>query len=341
VTILYSNEGREAIQPRCERTPLNRYKPTVAVYGGANVDIQARCAERYRPADSNPGTASMSLGGVGRNIADNLARLGLATELVTVFGGDENAAILADGCRARGIEVGRSLILPDEATSRYVCILDADGSLVGAVAAMRAIDRFGPAELAARFEPGDDADVIVIDANLPPDTIALAADRWRDKPMLLDTVSAIKARRASTVVGRFSMLKPNVPEAYALLGLEQEHGADRAAGAVAMLGRHFLDRGVREAFISLGARGLSWLDKDGSGIAVPLSMPVINVSGAGDAAAAALVWATVNRATARDKACLAVAAASLCASSAEVVSEAMSAQRLQELARGVSIEPLS
>jgi len=84
---------------------LNRYRPTVAVYGGANVDIQARCAERYRPADSNPGTASTSLGGVGRNIAENLARLGVATELVTVFGGDETAAMLADGCRAIGIEV--------------------------------------------------------------------------------------------------------------------------------------------------------------------------------------------------------------------------------------------
>ncbi len=321
--------------------PLNRYKPTVAVYGGANVDIQARCADRYRPADSNPGTAAMSLGGVGRNIADNLARLGLATELVTVFGGDDNAAVLADGCRARGIEVGRSLILPDEATSRYVCILDADGSLVGAVAAMRAMDRFGPAELAARFEPGDDADVIVIDANLPVDTIALAADRWRDKPMLLDTVSATKARKASAMVGRFSMLKPNVPEAYALLGLGQERESDHSTAAVLMLGRRLLDCGVREAFISLGPRGLSWLDKDGSGLAAPLSMAVVNVSGAGDAAAAALVWATVHGATTREKAGFAVAAASLCASSTEVVSEAMNARRLQELAQGVSIEPLS
>jgi len=320
---------------------LNRYKPTVAVYGGANVDIQARCAERYRPADSNPGTASMSLGGVGRNIAENLARLGVATELVTVFGGDENAAVLADGCRALGIEVGRSLILPDEATSRYVCILDADGSLVGAVAAMRAIDRFGPSELATRFEPGDDADLVVIDANLPADTIAMAAERWRDKPMLLDTVSAIKASRASTVFGRFSMLKPNVHEARALLGLEPQDEVDRSTGAVRSLGGRLLECGVREAFISLGSRGLFWMAGGDSGIASPLSLPIVNVSGAGDAAAAVLVWATVNKATTREKACFAVAAASLCASSADAVSKSMNGQHIQELARGVSSEPLS
>lgn len=320
---------------------MNRYRPTVAVYGGANVDIQARCAERYRPADSNPGTASTSLGGVGRNIAENLARLGVATELVTVFGGDETAAMLADGCRALGIEVGRSLILPDEATSRYVCILDADGSLVGAVAAMSAIDRFGPSELAVRFEPGDDADLIVIDANLPADTIAMAAERWRGKPMLLDTVSAIKARRASAVFGQFSMLKPNMPEARALLGLEPEDTIDRSTGTVLSLGRRLLDGGVHEAFISLGPRGLFWMADGDTGIVSPLSLPIVNVSGAGDAAAAALVWATVHHATTREKACFAVAAASLCASSTEAVSRAMNAQRIQELARGVSSEPLS
>ena len=320
---------------------MNTYRPTVAVYGGANIDIQARCDQRYRPSDSNPGSASMSLGWVGRNIADNLARLGVATELVTVFGGDENAAILADGCRARGIEVGRSLILPDEATSRYVCILDADGSLVGAVVAMRAIDRFGPSELASRFGPGDDADLVVIDANLPADTIALAAERWRDKPMLLDTVSVIKASRAADLVGRFALLKPNVPEARALLGLAPGDESDNSVEALRSLGQLLLDRGVKEPFISLGARGLFWMADGDCGIAAPLALPVVNVSGAGDAAAAALVWATINHQSPRQKACLAIAAASLCASSPEVVSARMSAPRIQELAQGVSIASLS
>lgn len=320
---------------------MSTYRPTVAVYGGANIDIQARCDRRYRAADSNPGRASVSLGGVGRNIADNLARLGVATELVTVFGGDENAAVLADGCRALGIEVGQSLILPDEATSRYICILDADGSLVGAVAAMRAIDRFGPAELAARFGPGDDADLVVIDANLPADTIALAAERWRDKPMLLDTVSASKASRAAGIVGRFSILKPNVPEARALLGLAPEDPPDQSDDALRLLGKRLRDRGVREPFISIGSRGLLWMEDGDAGIAAPLKLPVVNVSGAGDAAAAALVWATINNESPRQKARLAIAAASLCAASPEVVSPLISAQRVQELAKGVSIASLS
>jgi len=326
---------------------MKHQRPAVAVYGGANFDIQAQCRAPYRPGDSNPGTSSMSQGGVGRNIAENLARLGLPTELVTVFGGDALAAQLADGCRKSGIAVDRSLELSDEPSSRYICILDSDGSLVGAVAAMDSLERFGPAELAARFGPGDEADVVVIDANLPADTIAAAAGRWQGKPLILDTVSVTKAARAAPVVGRFSMVKPNRKEARALLGqdpdavdLHQEHRADPAASA-ASSARALLSLGVREVFVSLGALGLLWASADGMGIASPLPLPVVNVSGAGDAATAALAWASVRGFSCSQKASYAVAAASLCASFPDAVATGMNAVDLARFAEGVRNERVS
>ncbi len=330
-----------------------QYSPTVAVYGGANMDIQARSRGAFLPGDSNPGYSSLSMGGVGRNIAENAARLGLRTELVTVFGGDEMAAHLADGCRRLGVEVGRSLILPNEETSRYICLLDADGSLVGAVSAMDALDRFGPDELATRYGPGDEAEVVVIDANLPPDTIAAAAYRWRGKPLLLDPVSASKAVSAIPSLGRFSMVKPNLAEARVLLGLPElapgdfpsasasapDGDSDRLAAAkeaaLALLGL-----GLREAYVSLGSMGLLWAFEGGMGLARPLSLPVINVSGAGDAATAAIAWATVKRLAPPEKAARAIAAASLCATSIDTVAAAMTADRLAALAKGVRNEQL-
>lgn len=323
---------------------MKHYKPAVAVYGGANFDIQARCREPYRPGDSNPGTSSMSFGGVGRNIAENVAKLGLATELVTVFGGDEMACLLADGCRASGVEVGRSLILPNEATSRYICIIDERGLLVAAVAAMDCLNLFGPDELASRFGPGDEADVVVIDANLPPETIAAAAYRWKDKPLILDTVSVAKAVRAGPVAGRFSMVKPNRREARALLGLDPDTfdaSADGDLSAAITSIRALLALGIQEVFLSLGAHGLLWADAAGMGRASPLDLPVVNVSGAGDAATAALAWATVRGFDCREKATYAVAAASLCASSPDAVASGMNADRLGLLAKGVRNERLS
>ena len=323
---------------------MQTYRPAVAVYGGANLDIQARCRAPYRPGDSNPGTSSMAAGGVGRNIAENLARLGLATELVTVFGGDESASYLADRCRAAGIEVGRSLILPDADTPRYLCILDADGSLVGAVAAMDALERFDPARLAERYGPGDEADIVVIDANLPADTIAAAARRWKDKPLLLDPVSVAKAGKAAAVAGSFSIVKPNRFEARILLGQPADEAGPgssdplESAMASAMA---LLDLGVGEAFVSLGPLGLLWAGKGGAGIARPLALPVVNVSGAGDAATAALAWSTVRELDTASKASFAVAAASLCASFPDAVAIGMNADRLAELVRGVVNERLS
>lgn len=323
---------------------MKHYKPAVAVYGGANFDIQARCREAYRPGDSNPGTSSMSFGGVGRNIAENISKLGLATELVTVFGGDDMASLLADGCRASGVEVGRSLILPNEATSRYICILDNNGSLVGAVAAMDCLTLFGPDELASRLGPGDEAAVVVIDANLPTETIAAAAFRWKDKPLILDTVSVAKAGRAAPVAGRFSMVKPNRREARALLGLDPDavdNSVDGDLSAAIASTSALLALGVREVFLSLGAQGLLWADSSGMGLASPLSLPVINVSGAGDAATAALAWASVHGLDCGQKATFAVAAASLCASSADAVASGMNTDKLRLLAKGVRNERVS
>ncbi|TFG82255.1 MAG: hypothetical protein E4H20_08080, partial [Spirochaetales bacterium] len=257
--------------------------PRMAVYGGTNVDIQAHCRQHFKPGDSNPGSSSLAAGGVGRNIAENLVGLGATVELVTVFGDDDLAAFLMRSCRQSGIDVAASLFLREESSPRYLCILDVDGSLVGAVAAMDALDRFDPAVLADRWDPGDRADVVILDANLPADTLAAAAERWRGKPILLDTVSASKAVKALPLLPYVSMIKPNRVEAAILSGLEPGGEAEALAAA-----RAIRRAGTAEVFVSLGAGGLLWCGSEGEGIARPLGLPVVNVSGAGDAAAAAL-----------------------------------------------------
>ncbi|MEZ5220286.1 MAG: PfkB family carbohydrate kinase [Ilumatobacteraceae bacterium] len=51
-------------------------RPAAAVIGGANIDMKAQSRARAATHTSNPGRTSMTPGGVGRNIAENLARLG-------------------------------------------------------------------------------------------------------------------------------------------------------------------------------------------------------------------------------------------------------------------------
>ena len=62
--------------------------PFVSVIGGANIDIHGRSTQALRSNDSNPGDVHISAGGVARNIAENLARLGADTRLISAVGDD-------------------------------------------------------------------------------------------------------------------------------------------------------------------------------------------------------------------------------------------------------------
>ncbi|MDP2775936.1 MAG: PfkB family carbohydrate kinase, partial [Nocardioides sp.] len=77
---------------------------TVVVVGGANVDLKARTTAAVVAGTSNPGTVATSPGGVGRNIAENLARLGTSTVLVAAVGSDQFGDGLLDVTADAGVD---------------------------------------------------------------------------------------------------------------------------------------------------------------------------------------------------------------------------------------------
>ena len=60
----------------------------ITVIGGINIDIEGMPYEELIYKDSNPGRIRMSYGGVGRNITENIARLGGDVAMVSVAGDD-------------------------------------------------------------------------------------------------------------------------------------------------------------------------------------------------------------------------------------------------------------
>ena len=108
----------------------------VAVVGAVNVDIGGTPDSALVPADSNPGRVTVTLGGVGRNIAENLSRLGKRVLMVTAMGEDAHAQQIQHSCRELGIDLSHSLTVPNARTSTYLCLNDANGEIVGAVSDM-------------------------------------------------------------------------------------------------------------------------------------------------------------------------------------------------------------
>lgn len=99
-------------------------EPYITIIGGANVDIVGFPYENLKMKDSNPGKTNISLGGVSRNIGENLARLGIDTKLITTIGNDNYGKLIIDEGMKVGLNMSDSLVIRDYSTSTYLSILD-------------------------------------------------------------------------------------------------------------------------------------------------------------------------------------------------------------------------
>lgn len=299
-----------------EGAPFGR----VVVVGGANTDIVGRSFAALTPRDSNPGYSRVSSGGVGRNIADNLVRLGVGVELVTAFGGDHNATALAEDCRRLGIGISHSVAAPDLPGSVYLAILDEGGDMAVAVNDVRVLERLTPSELAARAEVLSAASVVVVDANLSAEAIEWLAAHV-EAPLLLDPVSAAKAPRAAEVLDRVEVLKCNAMEAAVLAGMPEPQDA----AGIERVASELRARGVAAVYLTAGRDGVHFASASESGWLPAPGVVVANATGAGDAFSAGVVWGMLQEWPAPECAAAGSALASMALGSAQTVSDRVSA----------------
>lgn len=259
-----------------------RQENAVVVIGGANVDIKVRSLAPVEPHTSNPGHSSTTAGGVGRNIAENLARLGTPTHLIAAVGHDPAGERLLSDTQAAGVRIDH-VHRSAHPTGTYAAVLDADGSLVVAVADMAATDGLEPRHLRQGRELIANASLLVLDGNLSADVLAYAMDvaHLAGVPVLIDPVSVPKAALLAPLFSAerpVFAVTPNLAELEAIIG--HKVSPDELAGAATVL--H--DRGVQHVWIRLGERG-SLLSTAGEGDTFLTAPPaeVHDVTGAGDA----------------------------------------------------------
>lgn len=256
--------------------------PRVAVIGGVNMDIGGSPFAKLVMRDSNHGIITARPGGVGRNIAHDLRLLGVRVSLVTAVGGDVYGQGILESCRELGIDMSLARILPERRSSTYLYVTDETGDMQIGIADMEITECITPEYLASRMEEINAFDAVVLDANLPAESVEYAA-RHCTAPIIADPVSTAKATRLVPVLDKLWAIKPNIYEAEKLTG---EHEPQRAAAVL-------LGRGVKRVFISLGEDGMLASER-GSTVHIPRELvTVVNTTGAGDAATSAIVWAAL------------------------------------------------
>ncbi len=294
------------------------------VVGGLNVDIGGCSFQPLVAEDSNPGTVTTSLGGVGRNIAHNMRLMGVDVRLLTAYGSDLNGDKAAAVCAEQGIDMTHALKVPGAVTSTYLYLTDPEGEMALAVSDMTVCERITPAYLASNLPVLQKAQVVVADANIPAEALRYLADNCT-VPLFVDPVSTVKAEKIRPILGRIHTLKPNRLEAELLTGMKLETREDAARAAEKLLGM-----GVYRVFISLGADGVyAAMGEDGLWLPnAPGEM--VNTTGCGDAFMAALVWAYLEGMNLEETARAGLAAGAIAMASRETINPAMSAQALRE-----------
>ena len=288
-------------------------RPLAVVVGGVNIDIGGHSAAPLVAKDSNPGRVTVCPGGVGRNIAHNLCLLGVDTCLLTAMGDDLYANHIADSCEDLGIDVSHALRVPRGTTSTYLYLNDSDGDMALALSDMAICEKITPQYLQKNRDLIGRADVIVIDTNIPAESIAWIAGN-SPVPVFADPVSTAKAEKLRPVLPKIHTLKPNLMEAELLTGLPVANDI-----SLFHIGRALLDTGLQRAAVTLGSRGTLAADRSAIEIIPRCNAHVRNATGAGDAYMAALVWSWLQGRNFRDSCRVAGAAAALAIESEETV----------------------
>ncbi|SHH86861.1 pseudouridine kinase [Sporobacter termitidis DSM 10068] len=304
----------------------------VCVIGGSNVDIQGSPRDTLIPRDSNIGDVKISLGGVGRNIAENLQRLGVETSLISVVGDDAYGQKILEESRLIGLNMMDTLVLHGAMSSVYLCILDDRKDMALAVSSMDIYDSMTVNFIKSKRHVIENAALCILDTNVPADVLEYVLSTFRSTPFFLDPVSTGKSKKVADLIGRFHTIKPNRLEAEILSGVAIQNDGDlqRAADV-------FHEKGVAQVFISLGRDGVFCSTPDGHEHIKAPDVAIVNATGAGDAFMAALALGYLRDMDAFQSARLGSAAAAIALAHENTINPTMSADNLFNKAKELGL----
>lgn len=249
--------------------------------GGAVLDRKYRARKPLVFETSNPVDGARSLGGVARNVAENLALLGTTTSFVSIVGDDETGRAILKHMRDRGIDVSQVITSSERPTAEYAAILDPQGELVLGIADMSIFDLFAPSHLDRIWPHLAAATWVFSDCNLPAETLGalIAKRRGARFKLAIDAVSTPKVARLPQDLTGIDLLFMNIDEANTLL---QRSGSDSIEDArTAALALQA--RGAREVVVTMGARGIAVAGADGISTFPAVHAKPVDITGAGDA----------------------------------------------------------
>ena len=301
-------------------------QPFVSVIGGLNIDLQGSTDNPLVFNDSNPGEITMSAGGVGRNIAENIAKLNIHSKILSYVGNDALGDFVVNKSKASGVDT--SLIKKDShlPTSQYLSVLDDNNDMLVSISDMRIIDEMTIQDIQNWDQAIAQSSAIVVDTNIPIPVIKYLTDEYSNIPLFLDPVSFAKTSKIVELIGRFHTVKPNRLETELISGVNITDNDSMLEAA-----QKIFDMGCKQIFITLGEEGVFYYDGKNFGLHLHQDANMISANGAGDAFTAGVVYGFLNLNSIKETAEFASAVAVIALRSANTISDELSEERVQLL----------
>jgi pseudouridine kinase len=250
-------------------------KPVICI-GAAFVDELFHMKEKMIIASTVPATVTKTAGGVSRNIAHQLALLGVEVQLVSVFGNDSDGDWLKQICIAAGVKLDAS-ITKEGLSGKYTGILDLDGSLFTAFLTNAATILITPGHLEKHKDLLKTASYLLADANISVD-----AGRWlltfskeTGIPLVLEPVSVPPARKFKDVdLSGLHLVTPNEDELPVL--------CSEKSFITQLQIEELLAKGVENVWLHNGQHGSALYNKERSITLRAPEIEIVDCTGAGD-----------------------------------------------------------
>ncbi len=304
---------------------LRSNQTDVVVVGATCLDVKARPLAPISPNTSSPARLLLSAGGAGRNVAENLALLGVKTALLSVVGTDMVGQRLLDKTARAGVDVSRVIRSQEASTGAYLALFTDANQKGYALDDVSQLKLATPEYVQRHRTLLRTSKMIFMDGNVDTETVASVLDlvRRHDVRVCMDPVSVRRAYALRPYYSELFMVTPNRAEAEALLDVSIQSLDDALDAAGAMVAA-----GVSVAIVTLAEDGLVYATSEARGRIPSIRCDVVDWTGAGAALSAAIIYGMLNEMSVDDCMRLGVAAATLTLGSLESVHPEMSLDQL-------------
>lgn len=189
------------------------------IIGGMVLDIHATPSIPPNPRTTAPGKVCYAAGGVARNIAECVSKLGTKPCMISTLGLDMAGNLLLEYWKSAGLSI-EGIRMGQEIDTPVVCIVfDTYGEPAAAVASVESVERFLTPEWIAQFKSNiASTPIVMVDANLSPAALQASCELAAEfgTPLWFEPVSVAKSRRIVSVAKYITFASPNEDELIAM-----------------------------------------------------------------------------------------------------------------------------